>query len=233
MTRSAVLVAAALLAACNPATVAPTSAPTSDAASPPATSVSATPAATDAEASLAPTAAPTSEPTAQPTAEPTPAAAGTLPPGTDLASLIPADIAGNPVVIDRPADPWSNFIQATSPESAEDILDRFGVSSTDFSMVAGVADDVDSPNVVFINVLRLAGVDGNALIGEMVPAILESITWMEATTGTVAGKHVTILAPSDPTDESSPQYFWAVGDVVFNVTGSPDEWVEEAMSKLP
>lgn len=46
------------------------------------------------------------------------------------------------------------------------------------------------------------------------------------------GGNVVAIGPAeDP--ESAAQYFYGVGDIVFNVTANPREWAVGALSKLP
>ena len=55
---------------------------------------------------------------------------------------------------------------------------------------------------------------------------------MEVTDETVGGKQVKRLDfPEAP--DGQEQYFYAVGDIVFVVSGTPVEWVEDALSQLP
>ncbi len=161
--------AASAAVATSAASTSPVAAPSAAATSGPATpnpTAAATPnatvPATPAPTPVSPTAVTTPAPTAAPsaTAPPAPTFSG------DLASLIPAMIGGNTMIIEagRPEDflgLWNN------KQRAQALLASLGKSVSDVSIVNSYGKEATSPQGIFVYAYRVAGADGEALLQGM------------------------------------------------------------------
>jgi hypothetical protein len=118
---------------------------------------------------------------------------------------------------------------------AKDLLDTLGASSSDIDVVFSYLTGNAAPKRVSVDAYRVAGADGTALRDGMVEnyrAFLAPQTTVSVTDATVGGKQVRILDfPNAPAGQG--QHFYSVGDIVFVVSGTPIEWVEDALSQLP
>jgi hypothetical protein len=169
------------------------------------------------------------------TVGPTPISSPVPPPtlggDIDLVSLMPADIGGHKMTIelgggDQFLGLWNNA------QVAQALLTRLGSSASDVSIANSYADDVVYPQAILIYGYRVAGADGNALLQGMVQNYINMLDTMVATPTTMGGKSVTAVGLPGAT-ATDLQYFYAVGDIVFNVNATSQEWIQEALSRLP
>jgi hypothetical protein len=234
--RRAVLVIPILLAACSTGgSVTPTG-PTNPTTTPSTGTATATPSASATEvATDQPSPAPTESagsPAPSPDATVTPAA--TL--SGDLESLLPTEIAGNAMTIEPASDPARSFMILWNDEQvAEDLLDALGGSPDDIDVVFSYPEGDTFPDRVSVDAYRVAGADGTALRDGFVQnyrTFLEPYTTISVTEETVGGKQVVLLEQPESPDPQG-QYFYGVGDIVFVVSGTPTEWVEDALARLP
>ncbi len=148
----------------------------------------------------------------------------------DLATLIPTEVAGHAMTIERGGS--SNFlILWNDPKVARELLSRLGKSEGDVTIAYGYAD-VATPQALHVDAYRVAGADGKALMAGMVERYLAMLDGWKATSTTLGGKAVTILGPAGAA-ATAGQVYYAVGDIVFNVSASPGEWVTAALVLLP
>lgn len=171
-------------------------------------------------------------------AAPSPDTAATPGPslGGDLESLLPREIAGNEMTIEPASDPANSFmILWNDAQTAQDLLDALGGSADDIDVVFSYAKGNTSPNRVSVDAYRVAGADGTALRDGFVQNysdFFKLVTTVEVTDETVGGKRVVRLDMTE-TPDGQEQHFYSVGDTVFVVSGTPIEWVEDALSQLP
>jgi hypothetical protein len=189
--------------------------------------------------------------TASPTATGTPgtgappAAPGTLAPGASVAvptfhgdveleSVIPKDVGGMTLEV-QSVTAEQFFTEGTAPEDIEEFnafLGRLGRAITDVSIAFGSATSEDFEDNISITAIRVAGADTATLLREIL-AFSEADATDEVTgTATVGGKSVTTFGTPDA-EAQDLDYFYGVGDVVFQVSGSSMALIEEAVSKLP
>jgi hypothetical protein len=158
-------------------------------------------------------------------------ASPTLAAGADPANLLPEEIAGHTMTI-QVGQPDS-FLGLWNDEAiAQDLLDDLGKTIDDVAIAWSYAEDTTFPETIQINAYQVKGADGEALLRGITDNYLAAIPDWAATEATVAGKDVVVLGPANAAN-TFPQYFYRVGDIVFNINGNPPEWVEEALTKLP
>jgi hypothetical protein len=194
-----------------------------------------------------PTAIPTTGATAAPTvgasaptasATPAPQATATSVPSLsgDLVSLMPTEIAGNAMTIEPASDSASSFMILWNDEQvAQDLLFDLGASPSDIDIVFSYPTENTGSNTIYVDAYRVAGADGIALRDGMVANYRDYIgasTEVVVTNETVAGKQAVSFRVAEAPMEQG-QFFYAVGDIVFVVSGTPFEWVEDAFSQLP
>lgn len=179
----------------------------------------------------APTQAPATQPPATTAATEGPVATGAEPSldlssfhgDTDLESLFPKEIGGQPlVVLSMTGDQFMG--QGASPE-LDAALGTLGKSSSDLSVAFGGGTSVT------IVAFKIAGVPGSAILNALFQAYQSQSGTI--TDQTISGKSVKKVVPADATEGTS--YIYAVQDVVFAVGGDgiTDAQLSEAFSKLP
>ena len=232
--RRAMLAMPLLLAACSTAAPQPTGGgptPPAISTSGPATSATASP---GPSATTGATEAPTSSPS------PVPSPAVTVTPDAslsgDLVSLMPTEIAGNQMTIEPASDSAGSFMILWNDEVvAQTLLTVLGATPDDIDVVFSYPTGNTGSNRVSVDAYRVAGADAIALRDGMVAnyrAYLGSQIDVSVTEETVSDKPVVRLAQADaPPGEGN--YFYAVGDIVFVVSGTPFAWVEDAIAQLP
>ncbi|MDQ3937467.1 MAG: hypothetical protein M3253_02160 [Chloroflexota bacterium] len=193
--------------------------------------------ATPAPATPAPTptaAAPTPTAAAPTPAQPTPTAGGpasppafTITPDADLEATLPNEVGG--LTLDKRSlrlDQLQGFGGDLFPNFAQNL----GVSPTEVSLATAVGSSPENEFVIAM-AIRVPGATPDQLLTALGQAIeAEEEDPVEVTQGMVAGKQVFIGRSPDSDDET---YFYASGDVVFLVSGSPTTLAEEALAQLP
>lgn len=140
------------------------------------------------------------------------------------------------MTIEPASDSAGSFMILWNDEQvAQDLLDALAASSSDIDIVFSYPTGNTGPNRISVDAYRVAGADGIALRDGMVEnyrAFLAEQTTVTVTEETVSGKEVVLLdLPGGPLGQG--KYFYAVGDIVFVVTGVPFEWIEDALTQLP
>ncbi len=111
----------------------------------------------------------------------------------------------------------------TAPQ-IQQALGALGKSVNDVSIAIAGSSSVQ------IGAYRVAGVDGNTLLGLIQQAMAQGGSAMTMTDANVGGKSVKVGTESG---SGTTEYFYAHGDVLFFVTADTDALVNEALSKLP
>jgi hypothetical protein len=151
----------------------------------------------------------------------------------DIGSVIPTEIAGHPMRIEVYTSAGDNFLfMWQSEDVALKLLESLGKTKDDVTAAQGNADDIKSPESLFVYAYRVAGADGQALRDGMVERYLALFDGWDAPMRTMAGKSVAVMGPKGD-EESAGQAFYAVGDIVFNITSNHPEWIEAAVALLP
>lgn len=151
----------------------------------------------------------------------------------DIGAVIPTEIAGHPMRIEVYTSAGDNFLfMWQSKEVAVQLLESLGKTKNDVTAAQGNADDIKSPESLFVYAYRVAGADGQAFRDGMVERYLALFDGWDAPIKTVAGKSVAVMGPKGD-EESAGQAFYAVGDIVFNITSNHPEWIEAAVALLP
>jgi hypothetical protein len=174
----------------------------------------------------------------------TPAAPGTLAPGApvvptfhgdvQLESVIPKDVGGITLEV-QSVTAAQFFTEGTAPEDIEEFnafLGRLGRAITDVSIAFGSGNSEDFEDNISITAIRVAGADTATLLREILAFSQADATDEVTGTATVGGKNVTTFGPPDA-EPQDLDYFYGVGDVVFQVSGSSTALIDEAVSKLP
>jgi hypothetical protein len=148
---------------------------------------------------------------------------------------MPTVVAGKTMTIEPATDSATSFMILWNDEAvAQTLLTALGASSDDIEVVFSYAQDA-APNQVRVNAYRVAGADAIALRDGFVEnyrAYLAEFATVSVTEETVAGRQVVRLSiPGTP--PAQDQYFYGVGDIVFEVDGTPFEWIEDAIAQLP
>ena len=194
-------------------------------------------------------ASPVSSPSATETAAPIPTASAsaapsgsgdatgepTIPPGTDLAALLPTSVAGQVLTVSSvDGDEAGHLMTEHMGGSAGSVATTVGVEVSELEAAVAATPDADpyaegGGDVVFA--IRYPGADSAALT-EAVAPVAGGMEWMSGeiavTEETVGGREVSVLETSLTT-----HYFYAIGDVIFLVR-TPDRAIaEEALSQLP
>jgi hypothetical protein len=199
----------------------------------PGTATTTSPSSTQAAVTAAPTPAATT-PTVTPAGTVAAAATRSPAPGlsgaVDLKSVIPADIAGNRMIIEI-GTPDSFLGLWNDPKRAQDLLRSLGKSVSDVS-IANSYGDVVYPKVMYISAYRVAGADPDALLHGIVNEYLRMVPDFAATPTVIGGKNtIVLLQPNAPT--YARQIFYGFGDTVFLISANPVEWATEALTRLP
>jgi hypothetical protein len=182
--------------------------------------------------------APFVEPTDGASSAPTDAVPSTpdVPITGDVADLLPTEIAGNEMTIEPASDPERSFMILWNDEQiAQDLLDSLSAPDADIDVAYSYLTDSKYPDRVSVDAYRVVGADGVALrdgMAETYRQLLADQGDVQVTSQTVGGKDVAVLGVAGMAPDQA-QYFYGVGDIVFVVSGSPFEWVEDALSQLP
>ena len=158
-----------------------------------------------------------------------------IPPDTDLESLFPDTIAGQP-------------LQVTSARGAG-VAEAFGGEDTARlqAFVSGLGASMDQVSAAFslaflpgatageitgvsLVALRVQGVPATSTLAGLTEMTRQDIENAQVGTATIGGKQVTAITSADSPDDNV--YLYAVGDVVFLGGGTPSH-VEEAFAQLP
>jgi hypothetical protein len=140
------------------------------------------------------------------------------------------------MTIEPASDSARSFMILWNDEKiAQDLLDSLGGSADGIDIVFSYPKGNTSPDRVSVDAYRVAGADGTALRDGFVKNysdFLKPYTTVVVTDETVGGKPV-VLLDTPQTPDGQERYFYAVGDIVFVVSGTPVAWVEDALSQLP
>jgi cyclophilin family peptidyl-prolyl cis-trans isomerase len=156
-----------------------------------------------------------------------------------LEALFPAEINGEPLIIDTTngVELQSQIDDAFRGE-LEGVLATLGAQLDDLSIGGGSIGAQDDG--VSITAMRLAGGDGAALRGSILPLLL-SFGDLQETTQAYGGKDVTIVTdgPVDGDPAASPAadgqtrfYTYANGEVLWVLQGT-EPWLSAALAALP
>lgn len=183
-------------------------------------------------------AAPTPTAAAPTPAGPTPTAGGpasppalsppafTITPDADLEAKLPDEVGGLSL---QKRSLRLDQLQGFGGELFPTFAQNLGVSPTDVSLATALARSEENEFVIAV-AIRVPGATPEQLLTALGQAIeAEEEDPVELTQGQVGGKQV-FIGRSPDEDET---YFYASGDVVFLVSGSPTTLAEEALAQLP
>lgn len=142
----------------------------------------------------------------------------------DLEAVLPASV--NRVTLQKQSLRGSDL-----PESNElkAVLGRLGATADDVSFaVAAPATGTSGPT---ISATRVAGIDAQRVIAEIVASEEAKDSTLKASPATLGGKQVTVVAAPDA-DVSDAIYLYGAGDIAFQVEGPDQQWVEAALAAL-
>jgi hypothetical protein len=157
-------------------------------------------------------------------------------PDLNLESLFPETIGGNPLEVTSATG--SDVIPAFASNSPEDFMAVItGLGATIDQVSAGMSFNLwpgptegDFTGLTMI-ALQVRGVAAPQTMAALVGLVQEDVDNAQVGPQTIGGKNVTGITNPDDAEENVYLYAW--NDVVFLVGGSPQAYVEEALSKLP
>jgi len=159
-----------------------------------------------------------------------------LVPDQPLEDLFPSEVGGLTLEVESATGASVRDLFGDEGDTAE--LDAFlaeiGTSIENVSAAFTLAFGPGATETEFLGIsmgaIRVRNVPSSNVLQAFAIATQREAPGSQIGTATVGGKSVTSL--SDPEDAEATTYFYAVGDVVFFVGGTP-ALVEEAFTKLP
>jgi hypothetical protein len=157
-------------------------------------------------------------------------------PDLNLESLFPDTIGGNTLEI--------------SSATGRDVIPAFASNSPDefLAVISGLGATIDQVSAAMsfnlwpgptegdftgltMIALQVRGVAGPQTLAALTSLVQEDVDNAEISPQAIGGKNVTGITNPDDAEENVYLYAW--NDVVFLVGGSPQAYVDEALSKLP
>ena len=170
----------------------------------------------------------TPEPTPTETAEGSDDAEPSLGEGAgELAELLPEEVGGLVIEYEHTSGEDAFSSEGITPE-AQAFLERVGAQPEDVASAFGFAFDAETETGVTILAFRVEGADESTLRTEFLSVMEESGTAVGEEM-TVGGKTVHAMGEEGGTEG----FLYAKDDVVFLVSGEPEELAEEALAALP
>ena len=146
---------------------------------------------------------------------------------------MPTEVDGVPMTIEPASDSAQSFLILWNDEqTARDLLQILGKTEADVDIVFSYSTP-DVPQIT-LNAYRVIGADAEALKDGMAAnylAVVQSSGGVVTET-TLGGKNVTVLSLAN-SPPGVGEHFYAVGDIVFNVSADPPEWVAKTLAVLP
>ena len=160
-----------------------------------------------------------------------------LVPDQPLEELFPDEVGGLTLDVRSATGASVRGLFGDDGDTAEldEFLAEIGTSIENVSAAFSFAFGPGATETEFVGIsigaIRVRNVPSGNVLQAFATATQREVPGGQIGTATVGGKSVTTL--TDPEDADGTTYFYAVGDVVFFVAGSPASLVEEAFAKLP